>query len=285
MPTFKVTLAYDGTGFVGWQRQASGVSVQGLLEGALRELDGRDVVVHGAGRTDAGVHALGQVASFTLDRPIASDVLLRAVNARFPDSVRIVGANEVPVSFHARFAATGKRYRYRIWNADLVSPFERAYAWHVPGRSTPGRCTRPRRFIEGRHDFAAFQAAGSPTRSSEREVFSSAMRVDRHLFLDGLGDDVPTGEVFAGADDGSGEAPFRRRPGALVEYEVTGSGFLRHMVRNIVGSLVEIGRRPKADRLDEDHPGWARSHARRPDGSSPWAGARVGAVRRAFPCG
>ncbi len=118
----------------------------GLLERARRQLNRRDVVVRSAGRTDAGVHALGQVASFTLDRPIASDVLLRAVNARFPDSVRIVGASEVPVSFHARFAATGKRYRYRIWNADLPSPFERAYAWHVPGALDSGAMHGQRRF-------------------------------------------------------------------------------------------------------------------------------------------
>jgi tRNA pseudouridine38-40 synthase len=248
MPTFKVTLAYDGANFVGWQRQASGVSVQGLVEGALRELDGRDVVVHGAGRTDAGVHALGQVASFTLDRPIASEVLLRAVNARFPDSVRIVAADEVPVSFHARFAATGKRYRYRIWNADLSSPFERAYAWHVPGALDIEAMLEAATLLEGRHDFAAFQAAGSPTRSSEREVFSSAMLVDRQapIFLDGLGDVAVTGKAAAGAKPGSGEASALRRLGALVEYEVAGSGFLRHMVRNIVGSLVEIGHRRRS---------------------------------------
>src|SRR5882757_976102 len=105
MPTFKITLAYDGTDFVGWQRQASGVSIQGLLEDALRELDGRDVTVVGAGRTDAGVHALGQVAAFTLHRDIAADAVARAVNARLPHAVRVLSAEAVPSSFHPQFGA------------------------------------------------------------------------------------------------------------------------------------------------------------------------------------
>ena len=96
MPTFKITVAYDGTDFVGWQRQASGISVQGLLEEALRELDGREVAVMGAGRTDAGVHALGQVAGFSLERAIAPDALVRAMNVRLPASVRVISAETVP---------------------------------------------------------------------------------------------------------------------------------------------------------------------------------------------
>src|SRR5947208_14207432 len=99
MTTFKITLAYDGTDFVGWQRQASGVSIQGLLEDALRELDGRDVPVAGAGRTDAGVHALGQVASFNLEREMAPTVLMRAVNARLPPSVRVIAGQHAPADF------------------------------------------------------------------------------------------------------------------------------------------------------------------------------------------
>src|ERR1700680_1406065 len=133
MPTFRVALVYDGSRFVGWQRQAAGTSIQGLLEDALRDLDEQDVAVAGAGRTDAGVHALGQVASFTVQRVIAADVLRRALNARLPDEVRIVLAGEVAASFHARFGARAKTYRYRIWNGDVINPFERAYAWHVPG--------------------------------------------------------------------------------------------------------------------------------------------------------
>ena len=223
MTTFKLTLAYDGTGFVGWQRQAAGVSIQGLLEDALRELDGRPVAVAGAGRTDAGVHALGQVASFSLERSIAPDALVRALNARLPDQIRALSAAGVADDFHARFGARTKMYRYRIWNEDLLDPFERQYAWHVMGRLDVERMAAAARCLEGRHDFAAFQAAGGAARTSEREVYASRI----------------TTEV---TDRGS----------ALITYEVSGNGFLRHMVRTIVGTLVEIGRgRHDADWMRE----------------------------------
>src|SRR5206468_10322621 len=121
--TFKIILAYDGTGFVGWQRQATGTSIQGLLEEALRALEDRDVTVTGAGRTDAGVHALGQVASFSLARAMDPDVLVRALNARLPAAVRVLTAAEAPAAFHARFDARKKTYRYQIWNGEVMSPF------------------------------------------------------------------------------------------------------------------------------------------------------------------
>jgi tRNA pseudouridine38-40 synthase len=226
VPTFKITLAYDGTGFVGWQRQAAGTSIQGLLEDALRDLDQRDVPVAGAGRTDAGVHALGQVASFTLDRLIEPATLVRAVNARLPASVRIVNAEQVDASFHARFCAVRKTYWYRIWNARPMSPFERAHAWHVPEPLDVRSMMRAADHLAGRHDFSAFQAAGSSVRSSERELFHSSVRADRTLPEHGLGFNAST----------------RAGRGALIVYEVSGDGFLRHMVRAIVGSLVEVGR-------------------------------------------
>src|SRR5580765_189039 len=133
MPSFKITIAYDGGPFVGWQRQAAGTSIQGLIEDALFELDDREVAVVGAGRTDAGVHAFAQAASFTLARDIASEVIVRSLNAKLPPEIRVRAAEEVPAYFHARFDATSKRYRYRIWTADVLPPFERLYLWHVPG--------------------------------------------------------------------------------------------------------------------------------------------------------
>ena len=216
MPTFKITLAYDGTDFVGWQRQPEGRSIQGLLEDALRELDDRDVVVTGAGRTDAGVHALGQVAACTLQRTIGPDVVVRALNARLPREVRVLAAEETAASFHARFDACAKSYRYRIWNADVMSPFERRYAWHIAGALDVEGMNHAARLIEGRHDFSAFQASGSATKSSERVVFPAA--------------------VSAARVDAPGLV------GRLITCEVRGDGFLRHMVRNVVGTLVEIGR-------------------------------------------
>ncbi len=223
MPRFKITLAYDGTGFVGWQRQAQGVSIQGLLEEALSDLDGRPVVVVGAGRTDAGVHALGQVASFSLARPIDPAALVGAINARLPAAVRVLSAEAVPESFHARFDAARKAYRYRIWNGGVPDPFERAFAWHVSVPLAVDRMEAAAARLVGRHDFAAFQATGAPTASTVREIYVSAVRRSE-LCRDERG-------LYAG-----------RAAGSLVIYDIVGSGFLRHMVRTIVGSLVEIGR-------------------------------------------
>ncbi len=223
MQAFKITLAYDGTGLVGWQRQSSGTSVQGLLEDALRQLDSRDVIVTGAGRTDAGVHALGQVAGFTLARSIAPAALVRALNAQLPPAVRIGAAEAVDAAFHARFDATRKSYRYRVWNRGILSPFERAYAWHVPDALDVDAMAAAAALVVGSRDFAAFQAAGGATTSTRREVYSSA-----------IARGPCGGDVAPGGGDGSGSE--------LLRYEITGSGFLRHMVRTIVGSLVEIGR-------------------------------------------
>jgi tRNA pseudouridine38-40 synthase len=215
MPTFKVTLAYDGTDYVGWQRQANGVSIQGLIEDALRVLDGRDVRVTGAGRTDAGVHALGQVAAFTIARVLSPDAVLRALNAHLPGAIRVLAAEEAAPTFHPRFGARAKTYRYRIWNGDVISPFERRYAWHLPGALDLDAMRAAARLVEGRHDFAAFQASGGSAATSEREVFAS--RVDFQSLT-----------------------PHPQSP--LLAYDISGAGFLRHMVRIIVGSLVEVGR-------------------------------------------
>jgi tRNA pseudouridine38-40 synthase len=235
--TFKITLAYDGTGFVGWQRQAAGTSIQGLLEDALRDLDGRAVTVVGAGRTDAGVHALGQVAAFSLDRTIAADVLVRAVNARLPPAVRILAAAEAPPDFHPRFSARAKTYRYRIWSGEVISPFERHYAWHVTGDLDVERMASAARLVEGRHDFAAFQATGSETQTTEREVFSSVVRRATTMVRRATTEDTEA------RTSRSMHSDVRvLRGGELIHYEIIGDGFLRHMVRTIVGTLVEIGR-------------------------------------------
>jgi tRNA pseudouridine38-40 synthase len=219
LPTFKITLMYDGGSFVGWQRQATGVSVQGLVEDALRELDGADVTVHGAGRTDAGVHALGQVASFMLHRATGADVVLRALNHHLPDEIRVIAAEEVAPSFHARFGARSKTYRYRILCGEVASPFGQKYAWCVRGPLAVDAMQDAAATLVGRHDFASFRAAESARRTTEREVHTSTISVQ---------------------DDPWRQAP-EASPARLVTYEISGSGFLRYMVRAIVGSLVEIG--------------------------------------------
>jgi tRNA pseudouridine38-40 synthase len=226
MPTFKITLAYDGTDFVGWQRQAAGVSIQGLLEDALRELDGRDVTVMGAGRTDAGVHALGQVAAFAIERPLAADAIVRALNARLPHTVRVLSAEEAPASFRARADARSKTYRYRIWNGDVVSPFERRFVWHVPGALNVDAMRAAAQLLEGLHDFAAFQTAGSDVRTTERQILRSAIESEIRSTRSGRPEPVEG----------------RNPQSEILTYEVCGTGFLRHMVRAIAGSLVEIGR-------------------------------------------
>jgi tRNA pseudouridine38-40 synthase len=209
MHNVRVTVAYDGTGFVGWQRQAAGESIQGCLEDAVRALDEREVTVHGAGRTDAGVHALGQVASFTLQRALPCETIVRALNARLPDVIRVLDASVAPDDFHPRFSARRKTYRYRVWNAEVMDPFERRYAWHVSGALDVERMQAAAALLVGRHDFAAFQSAGSEVETTVRDIQLSAVSA---------------------------------QPSALMVYEVVGSGFLRHMVRAIVGSLVEVGR-------------------------------------------
>jgi tRNA pseudouridine38-40 synthase len=223
MTTFRITLAYDGTNYVGWQRQAAGTSIQGLIEHALRELDGRDITVTGAGRTDAGVHALGQVASFSLQRTIEPETLVRALNARLPADVRALSADAAAPDFHARFSARRKTYRYRICNADVLNPFDRHLAWHVTGALDVNAMDAAARALEGRHDFAAFAAAGGTTRTTERTVMRSRVIPPERS----TADDLPP-RVHGGGD--------------LIVYEITGDGFLRHMVRAIAGTLVEIGR-------------------------------------------
>ena len=209
MLTLRLTLQYDGTEYVGWQRQANGVSIQGMLEDALRPIEGGPVAVHGAGRTDAGVHALGQVASVTLSAKIDAVTLARALNAVLPHDVRVASAEEAAPGFHARFSAVAKTYEYRILNGPLVSPFLHRYVWHVSGRLDLDPMRAAADILAGRHDFTAFQAAGSAVVPTTRTVHSIEW------------------------EDGSVDRPLVLR--------ITGDGFLRHMVRNIVGTLVEVG--------------------------------------------
>jgi tRNA pseudouridine38-40 synthase len=223
--TLKIVLAYDGTRLVGWQRQAEGRSAQALLEDALSRLEGRPVTATGAGRTDAGVHALGQVASVHLEHPIALKDLSRALNAMLPEDVRVLEVEEAGETFHARYSAREKTYRYLLACGGPPGPFEVRYAWHVPYMLSLDRMDTAARRVEGDHDFAAFRSAGSRTVSSRRTISRSRLRA------------ASFEEAFGWALE-----PARRPPGsALLCYEVTGNGFLRHMVRAIVGSLVEVG--------------------------------------------
>jgi tRNA pseudouridine38-40 synthase len=209
MRILKITLQYDGTDYVGWQRQANGVSIQALLEDALEPIERSPVVVHGAGRTDAGVHALAQVATATLSAAIEPATLARALNAVLPPSVRVLTVQEAEPPFHARFSAAGKVYEYRIVNEPIVSPFLHRYAWHVPTPLDVEAMRKASRLLKGTHDFAAFQGSGSAVASTSRTIRA----------IDWV--------------DGGGAVPLVMR--------IEADGFLRHMVRTIVGTLVEVG--------------------------------------------
>src|SRR5687768_15271390 len=181
MRTLKLTLSYDGTRFVGWQRQSEGESIQGLLEDALARFEGAPVSVQGAGRTDAGVHALGQVASVRLTCTHDTATLQRALNARLPDDIRILAVEERDESFHARFSARSKTYRYQIRNQPVASPFERAYVWHLQERLAVDDMNRAAALLVGTHDFAAFRSAGSAASGTVRTVTHSRWRDDTGL--------------------------------------------------------------------------------------------------------
>jgi tRNA pseudouridine38-40 synthase len=204
----KITLAYDGSRFVGWQRQAAGESIQGLLEDALARLEGGAVTAHGAGRTDAGVHALAQVASARVTFGHDTMTVARALNATLPPEIRVTSVEDAHSDFHARFDARGKYYRYQLANVPVPSPFTRAYVWHVPEPLDRAAMAAAATALVGTHDYAAFQSSGTDVHTTVRTLTRSA---------------------------------WLEEPGLLV-YEVAADGFLRHMVRAIVGTLVEVGR-------------------------------------------
>ena len=219
--TLKLTVSYDGTRFVGWQRQTEGVSIQALLEDALARFEGGPVSVHGAGRTDAGVHALGQVASAEVTCRHATDVMVRGLNACLPPDVRVTAVQDASSDFHARFSARSKTYRYVIRNAPVVSPFERAYVWHIPEELDVAAMRAAAETLVGTRDFSSFQSTGNDIVNAVRTITRS--------------------EVHHGAG-GTGIFPMAAEDPTLLVYDVSANGFLRHMVRAIVGTLADVGR-------------------------------------------
>jgi tRNA pseudouridine38-40 synthase len=217
--TLKLTIAYEGTDFAGWQRQAGARTVQAVLEDALAAIEKRPVTVIGAGRTDAGVHAAAQAASVVLESAIARDDLVRALNATLPTDVRVLAIDQAPDGFSARHDAKRKTYRYAIWSGVAPAPSLRRSVWHVPQPIDLAAMSQAASMLIGEHDFAAFQATGSDVKTTVRRLLTSTVY------------DVDLTQLVA-------VAPGDR----LLRYEVTGTGFLRHMVRNIVGTLADVGR-------------------------------------------
>ena len=230
--TLKFTLAYDGTAYRGWQRQAWGVSVQGLLEEALSRIEGSPVTVHGAGRTDAGVHALGQVASAVAATTLDTRRLRRALNATLPPDVRVVAVEDAPEGFHARFSAKDKTYEYWIFEGEVQPPFARGWSWHRTYRLDLSAMDQAACALVGTHDWSVFQSSGTGVRSAVRTLTHASVRVEPvHAGPIGLTD----GRAPALAESPSDT------DGRFIVFRVEANGFLRHMVRAIAGTLVEIG--------------------------------------------
>jgi tRNA pseudouridine38-40 synthase len=211
MPTFKLTIAYDGTNFSGWQFQPNCRTVQGAFQAAWQQITGEVVSVSASSRTDAGVHALGQTVGIDSRTHLSIDQLFSALNATLPRDVIVKQVEEAPDGFHATRGAQGKRYRYAIHNSRSRPLFERNYVWHVPKPLDAELMNRAGQALVGTHDFASFQSAGSARESTVRTV--TAIEVRR----------------------GVGELESR------VEIDVEGTGFLYNMVRIIAGSLVDVG--------------------------------------------
>ena len=229
--TLKFTIAYDGTNYAGWQRQANALSIQQVLEDEIAAIVGAHNPLNAAGRTDAGVHAAAQVASITIDHPIPADELMRALNARLHDGdIRIRSIEDTFAGFDARNYAKGKTYRYAIWNGATVSPFIRNVVWHVPARLDLDRMIEATTALVGEHDFAAFQGGGSDVLTTVRTVLAAEL-VEMNIHTD-----MPI--AMSPLPDG----PTMHSDGRLLRFEISGTGFLRYMVRTIVGTLVDIGR-------------------------------------------
>jgi tRNA pseudouridine38-40 synthase len=237
MAWFKLTLAYDGTDFSGWQTQPGQRTVQDELERAWREITGEAVRVTAAGRTDAGVHAWGQVVGVESATHIEPAALVLALNAKLPEDVAVRGVEAAPEGFHATTSAKRKRYRYAIYNDYRRPVFSRRYAWHVPTPIDVAAMHAGAQHLVGTHDFVSFQSAGSERESTIRTLFAAEV-----MHLSALGS--------AGESDAEHALPWRNpraEPGAdegaaLLAIDVEGDGFLYNMVRSIAGTLVEVGR-------------------------------------------
>jgi tRNA pseudouridine38-40 synthase len=225
MRTIKATIAYDGTEYAGWQLQPGRPTVQQAVERAVAAVTGRHVSVLASGRTDAGVHAMGQVIGFRIDSRLPPDVLMRAVNANLPHDVAVLQMADAPSSFHPIRDAVRKRYRYTIHDGAVRDVFGRCYAWHyVYGRLDADAMQRAALPLLGTHDFSSFETSGAERKTSVRTV--------SHLTV-----------VRGRAGQGRGIGDWGlAKSSDLIAVEIEADGFLYNMVRAIVGTLVEVGR-------------------------------------------
>ena len=215
MRNIKLTIAYEGTGFHGWQFQPGLATIQGAINDVLRKITQEKITANGASRTDGGVHALGQVAHFKTGSALSAGEFLRSLNALLPPAIRIIAAEELGMDFHARWQTQAKTYRYRIWRGRVLPPFEYRRVLHYPWPLDEAAMAEAARFFEGEHDFTSFAASsGSEDDDRDREM-------NRVIF---------SSEIV------------RESGGKEIAYVVRGRSFLRYMVRKIVGTLIEVGK-------------------------------------------
>jgi tRNA pseudouridine38-40 synthase len=249
MRNIKLTLAYEGTVFHGWQMQPGVATIQGALSDAARKITQERIQVEGASRTDAGVHALGQVAAFRTRSALTAIEFQRALNALLPPSIRVVSAEEIGPDFHPRWNAQSKVYHYRIFRGRVLPPFEWGRALHYPWPLDEPAMTAAARLFEGQHDFSSFAASSGSTgrdedRNPVREIFSSHTLRRKVPPTAGAGSAVmpnasPNAPAPLSAAMNGGEVG---APSDELLYVVHGKSFLRYMVRKVVGTLLEVGR-------------------------------------------
>ncbi|MFC5865471.1 tRNA pseudouridine(38-40) synthase TruA [Acidicapsa dinghuensis] len=224
MQNWKLTLTYDGTAFYGWQVQPSLPTIQGELQSAIGRILGsgwgEPPLPQGSGRTDAGVHALGQVASVALEAPVPADNLLRALNRTLPAAIRVLSVEPVPPEFHARHSARAKTYEYRIFRGNLCSPFLAPYVHPCRWKLDLASLQDAAQAVSGEHDFTSFAASDSDTTNRVNDDESEPKSPIRTVY----------------------RSEWSTDEGDLLLYRVRGNGFLHHMVRNLVGTMLEIGR-------------------------------------------
>ncbi len=208
MRNLKLIIAYDGTHYHGWQLQAEDRTIQGALEEKLSLITAEAIRLNAAGRTDARVHAWGQVANFTTQHHIPAPALQKALNSMLPEDIVIIDIQEVEPDFQARYHAKSKNYVYRILHQPYPSPFERRYAWYIKKPLEVEKMRRAAEYLLGEHHFGSFQGSGCSTKNPVKTVYSLNFQPNSHILT----------------------------------IDIKASGFLRHMVRNIVGTLVEVGR-------------------------------------------
>ena len=205
---FKAIIQYEGTNYSGWQIQPDRLTIQGILQEALYKITGENINIYAAGRTDAGVHALGQVASFKLAKSMKAEALQSALNSLNPYDIKVIHLSKAADDFNARYNAKRKEYKYQIFTGKILSPFLYRYVYHIPIRFDINKMKEAAKRFLGEHDFSAFKSAASHCKNTKRRVYKSSI-----CYKD-----------------------------KMINYNIEANGFMQHMVRAIVGTLIEVGR-------------------------------------------